>query len=637
MTLFETGPGSGGGQSRVRPHGNLAVLRVSVLVLFAILAVRLASMQIVNGEEYRERALNNHIQSEQILPSRGLIYDANGIPLVENVGFYHATIVPELLPTSRDRQREIFLYLEGMLGVPSLEIDARVAQAIAEGNEDQAIPVKKYLTREEALKLAEVSRDMPGVSMTIEPGRRYIGGNAFSAVLGYIGPMTAEEWAYLQEEGYQFNQPVGKAGIESQYESELRGTVGWSSNEVDAAGDIVKVLDTEEPEAGNAIRLSVDAELQAFVEELLVDTMGEATKAAAVVMEVDTGAVRAMVSVPTYDNNIFSQLETHEDAYEALIDDPRKPLLNQAINPAAPGSVFKLATAAAGLEEGNIVPSTGFDVSSQIYEFKGEDGVSYPYKDWAVHGYVDLYSAIARSSNLFFFAASCGFPELGYPGLGSDVEDSMYRLRYWARSLGYGRQSGIDIPGEATGIIPDPEWKWRVTDDPYFREEDRLWYHADTCFSAIGQGNVLATPLQVTRATAAIANGGKLVVPRLAWDVLSPEGEVVHQYEPEWEQVPISPEHLEVIRTGMVMSVNNEWGAGALASRPGLAIAGKTGTAEFNDENGVLREHAWFTGFYPIEDPQIAVTVYYDLGVGGGKAAPAAGEIIEFYAESVVE
>lgn len=637
MTLFDgLDSGSSGGPARVRPHGNLTVLRVAVLIMFGLLALRLANLQLVNGAEYRERSENNHIQSEQILPSRGLIYDARGVPLVENVGFYAATIVPELLPLEDEDRRIIYRYLDETLGVPALEIYARIVQAEAEGNEDQAIVVKRHLTREEALSLSETASSMQGVRLTVEPGRNYIGGEALSPILGYIGAQTAEDWARLGSQGYQFNQPVGKAGVEYTYESELRGSVGWSSNEVNAHGDIVNVLDTEEPVAGNSLRLSIDTDLQDYVAALLSQSMGDANKAAAVVMDVNTGAVIALVSVPTYDNNIFGQLELREDEYLALINDEvRRPLLNQAVSAAAPGSVFKLVTASAALQVGNITTSSGRNIPSILKEFKGEDGLIYQYYDWAAHGYVDFYTAIAKSSNLFFFQASCGFRDEGIKGLGDDVEESAYILRYYARAFGYGRLTGIDIGDEAAGVIPDPEWKFRVTDDPYFLPEDRLWYHADTCFMAIGQGNDLATPLQVTRATAAIANGGQLPTPRVVWDVVSPKGETIKRFEPEFETVPVDPEHLTDVRIGMEMSVNSLGGAGVLARQPGLAIAGKTGTAEFVDQaTGRTLEHAWFTGYYPYDDPQIAVTVYFDLGVGGVKAAPIAGQILAYYDRS---
>lgn len=637
MGVLDSKPPSAG-YSRTRPHGNLRVLRIAVLALFGLLVLRLANMQIVNGAEYAERARNNHIQAQQILPARGLIYDRNGEPLVQNVGVYTATIIPEFLPNpalsgGEEKRRAIYLHLENMLGVPALETQARVAQAEAEaeGLSERPLTIKKHLTHEEALMLAEAEHDMPGVTLTVESGRGYIGGNAFSGILGYIGPQTAEEWARLRYEGYAFNQPVGKTGVESRFERELRGQAGQSANEVNAEGDIINVLDTDEPVAGNSVRLAIDAGLQRYIESLLLDTMDRATRAAVVVMDAQTGTIYALVSIPGYDNNIFGNLEERGDEYEALIEDPRKPLLDQALNPAAPGSTFKLITASAALQEGGITPNTTRNVPSLVKEFIGENGVVYSYFDWRAHGLIDLYDAIAWSSNLYMFQISCGFSDEGIKGLGDDIHDSAYRLSYYARGFGLGKQTGVDIGNDAAGIIPNPEWKAQVHADD--NPEDREWYHSDTCFTAVGQGDVLATPLQIARMTGAVANGGKLLKPRVVSEIVSADGEVLKTFEPEWETVPVDPKHLNDVRIGMHKSVLE--GAGELAYQPGLDIAGKTGTAEFYRPDGVLDEHAWFTGFYPYDNPKVVVTVYYDLGIGGVQAAPVAGRIFSYFDQNV--
>lgn len=642
MTLDPRPPDRGPAQSR--PHGHLGVLKVVVLLTFALLTLRLANMQIVNGAEYRERAANNHIQSQQILPSRGLIYDRNGEALVENVGVYTATLLPEFLPnvttadTWQDQRWKIYGHLEDMLGVSALALDTQVREAEAADVGYRAIAVKTNLTQEEALMLSEAEVDLPGVTLTVTPGREYTGGDAFSPILGYIGPQTAEEWDRFQHEGYEFNQPVGKTGVELRYEKDLRGKAGVSANEVDADGDLINVLDTVPPTPGNSLRLAIDAEMQRYVENLLLTAMGSpayrATKASAVVMDVETGEVLSIVSVPGWDNNIFGNLRERSDEYLDLIEDPRKPLLNQAINPASPGSTFKLITAAAALQEGNATPNTTRNIPTVVKEFVGENGTVYPYFDWRAHGPIDLYEAIAWSSNLYMFQISCGFPDEGIKGLGDDVYDSARLLAFYARSFGLGRETGIDIPGEVAGIIPTPEWKRESRSDPeIFHPEDAEWYHADTCFTSVGQGDVLATPLQIAVMTAAVANNGKVLVPHVVDAVLSPEGEVVREIPTQFDQVPVSDEHLEAVRVGMLRSVQD--GAGSRASQPGLDIAGKTGTSEFVLPDGRVDEHAWFTGFYPYYDPQIAVTVYFDLGIGGNDAAPIAGRIFSYYAENM--
>jgi penicillin-binding protein 2 len=293
-----------------------------------------------------------------------------------------------------------------------------------------------------------------------------------------------------------------------------------------------------------------------------------------------------------------------------------------------------LITTSAALEEGNATPSTYRFVGSIVKEFVGENGVIYPYYDWRAHEDLNLYSAIAWSSNLYMFQISCGFSDEHIKGLGEDVYDSARLLSFYARAFGLGRETGIDIPGESEGIMPTPEWKRESRSDlEIFNPEDQEWYHSDTCFTAVGQGDVLATPIQIATMTAAIANGGRVLVPHVVEAILSPEGEVVRTIPVQYDEVPVSDENLAHVRRGMHESVS--YGAGSLAAVAGLDIAGKTGTSEFVLPDGRIDEHAWFTGFYPFTEPEIVVTVYFDLGIGGNDAAPIAARIFDYYAENV--
>lgn len=626
--------------SRNRPHGNLAALKLAVVVLFGILVIRLVDMQVVHGNSYAERSRENHITATNVLPPRGLIFDRNGIALVQNVGVYTATIVPELLPASDGTRYAIYLRLEALVGVPALQVQQMVRDAETERRAHLELAVKKYLTKAQALMLEEASTEMPGVRLTITPGRAYIAGPAFSAVLGYIGAQTPEERPDLKKQGYAINEPVGKDGIEAWYEDELRGEIGISANEQDAQGRLVRALQTKDAVPGDGLQLAIDANLQQYVAELLEATLRassgpDATIAAAVVMNAKTGKIYALVSIPTYDNNIFLRLELHAADYEALLDDPARPLLNRALSAEAPGSTFKLVTAAAALETGNITTASGRTVNSLVLEFKGENDVIYPLYDWRVHGFVNFYSAIAYSSNHFFYQASCGVPQEGAPGLGKNPEESAVVLGHYARAFGFGQSTGIDLFGEADGVIPSPDWKRKLYSGPQFTENERAWFFADTCFMGIGQGDVTTTPLQIARTTAAVANGGKLPTPQIANAVLSPGGKVVKQIEPEFEQIPVTAEHLAAIRQGMRESV--QYGAGSRAAVSGMDIAGKTGTAEFGPikADGHRDQHAWFTGFAPYDDPEVVVTVYFNLGIGGDKAAPVAAQIFRYFRDHV--
>ncbi len=622
------------GLSRNRPRGNVGVLRIAVVVLFLVLGGRLVQMQLVDGAEYAQRSELNRIIVESVPPTRGLIFDRNGQPLVQNSGSFTALITPGFLPEEPGSRYRLYLYLEDLLGIPALQIEEAVTAAEERGQRDLPLPIARALDRETALMLEQVAADLPGVTLSVEPRRVYPGGPEFSHILGYVGPQSPDEWRVLQNDGYSYNEVVGKVGVEARYESALRGNPGNSITEVDAQGDLITTIERTDAEGGRGILLSIDSDLQRYVYELLTNTMGEATTAAAVVMSPVTGEIYAIVSVPTYDNNIFSLPDPGEE-YQALLNDPRIPLLHQALSPIAPGSTFKIITAAAALQEGNVTRYTRRDVDSSVLEFIGEDGQPYYFYDWRVHGDIDLVEAISWSSNIYFYMASCGIPQEGIAGLGSNTEQSAIVLGYYARSFGLGQVTGLDIAStESPGVIPSPEWKRRVRSGPLFNPEDRDWYLADTCFMGIGQGDVTATPLQIAVATAAIANGGYLLEPYVTRQILGPDGTLLSTTEPSRERVPVDEEHLAVIRQGMRQSVID--GAARLAALPDTLVAGKTGTAEFIDpEDGETKDRAWFTGFAPYNNPQVVVTVFYDLGVGGTKAAPTAADIIGYFLENV--
>ncbi len=622
------------GLSRNRPQGNVGVLRVVVVALFVVLGARLAQMQLVDGADYARRSELNRIIVESVSPTRGLILDRKGQPLVENTGSFTALITPSFLPEDASDRYRLYLYLEDLLGTPALQIEEAVNAAEARGQGDLPLAIARALERSVALQLEQVAADLPGVALSVESQRRYTGGPEFSHILGYVGAMSPEEWRTLQEDGYAFNEVVGKVGVEARYEAELRGAPGRAVQEVNAQGELVSAIEASEPEGGGSLALSIDSDLQRYVYELLSNTMGEASTAAAVVMSPVTGEVYAIVSVPTYDNNIFSLPDPGEE-YQKLLEDPRIPLLHQALSPVAPGSTFKIITAAAALQEGAITRDTRRTVDSTVLEFIGEDGQPYYFYDWRAHGELDLIGAISWSSNIYFYMASCGIPQEGVTGLGANTEQAAVVLGYYARSFGLGQVTGLDIAStESSGVIPSPEWKRRVRSGSLFNPEDRDWYLADTCFMGIGQGDVTATPLQIALATAAIANGGWLLEPYVTREILAADGSVVSTTTTSRERVPVDEEHLATIRQGMRQSVID--GAARRAALPNTLVAGKTGTAEFVDpEDGQTKERAWFTGFAPYDDPQVVVTVFYDLGVGGTKAAPVAADIIAYFMERV--
>lgn len=643
MSILDGGFSAPSQPSRSRPHGNLRALRIAVVVLFAILGLQLLRMQVLRGEEFRARAEENYVRIASILPPRGLIYDRDGVPLVQNTGVYQVSITPDLLPSlpeGREKRYQIYLALEEITGMSALSMQGEVNEAEELGRGYIEITFDQVLTKEQALKIEEQSVALPGVRLVVTAGRKYIEGTNLAHILGFVGKQQAEDGTFYLDQGYQFNELVGRSGVEATYETALRGKPGLSSNEEDAFGTVISALKTRDPVPGGNLQLAIDLDLQNFVAEQLEANLKEAKVAAAVVMNAKTGEVYALVSYPGYDNNLFSDTEKFATEYPRLAADPRKPFLNWALSSEAPGSTFKLLTAAAALQEGNITPQTGRNVDSTRLEIKGENGVIYYLLDWNAHGWVDLYSGIAKSSNHFFYQASCGVPHEGKPGLGNtyDVEKQALILADYAKDFGFGGPTGIDIGGESNGIIPTPLWKREVHSGPDFFPSDQEWYYADTCFMGIGQGDVKATPMQIARMTAAIANGGTLVTPHVGKAVLDTTGKVTSQITPSTTKVPVNAQHLADIREGMRQSVQDIAGAGVLANRPGYNIAGKTGTAEFggiDPTTGKQYQHAWFTGFAPFDDPTFVVTVYFDLGIGGEKAAPVAGNILQFAMDNV--
>jgi penicillin-binding protein 2 len=646
MSILDEGFRAPGGTSRNRPHGNLGVLRIAVILLFGLLAVRLADMQIVNGSSYAQRSRENHIFQKNILPTRGLILDRNGQPLVANVGVYSAVILPEALPNKaiytdwKERRYKLYLKLQDLVGVSPLEVEAKVKDAEDAGKDYIAITVANNLTKEQALALDESSVDMPGVTLGVTPGRDYNAGQEFSHILGYIGPQFAEDAARLKGQNYDLNEPVGKDGLEARYESDLRGTVGYTAVEQDAQGKQISALQSKDPVPGNSLKLGIDADFQRYIADLLANSLPDSQQwglshvAAAVVMNPNTGSVLAMVSIPTYDNNIWSQTATRGAELQSLENDKTTfTLLNKALTSAAPGSTFKIVTASAGLQEGSITPQTSRYIGCDL-KIKGENNVEYIYKDWKCHDATyNVAQALAWSSNVFMFLTAGG-DLTTTRGLGKSIEDSGAILATWARRFGYGKATGVDLYGEDPGRIPDPAWKKRTYVGPGFNADENEWLLGDDYNTAIGQGDVLATPLQVARATAVIANGGKLVTPHLVDQVIAPDGSVVRTIEPQFQDVGLNQTTIDTVRQGMLGSV--AYGAGLRAQIPDATIAGKTGTAEFYDpQSQTWTQHAWFTGYAPFDDPQVVITVYFDKGVGGDNAAPIAGKILQYYFEHV--
>ncbi|HSP54999.1 MAG TPA: penicillin-binding protein 2, partial [Dehalococcoidia bacterium] len=509
--------------------------------------------------------------------------------------------------------------LEPILQMPAGDIAKKVQQGIdGQGAYSPAI-IKQDIDRDTALILMELQPHAPGLQVLVEPTRTYTTGALLSHVLGYVGPVSAEEYATLKDNGYLYQDYIGKTGAEAGYEDELRGKMGRKLIEVDASGRELKTIAEKKPIDGANMVLSIDADLQQKVADILQQYAPNSDNAAAAVMDVHTGEVLAMVSLPSYDNNIFSG-KIDDTKLADLINSPGKPLVNHALSEQyPPGSTFKTIVGSAALQEGIATPAT--TITSRGYILIQNDfdpNVVYRYPDWAALGPLDFYGGLAMSSNVYFYYLAGGKPDEGFKGLGVE------RVAAYAKSFGYGQPTGIDIPGESAGLVPDATWKENTVGEP--------WTLGDTYNFGIGQGYVAATPMQVLCAVSSIANGGQLLTPHVMKDLTDSHGNTLQTYQTKVRaKVPVDDSYLADVRTGMRQSVTS--GVAKNAAVAGVEIAGKTGTAEFGPmlSNGKYETHGWFVGFAPYNDPQIAVVVFVQHGTGGADASPAAAKIFDYY------
>ncbi len=593
---------------------------IVIVFMFGILTLQLARMQLIDGAKYRQRAENNRLRETAILPVRGLIYDRNGVPLVENKATFAAAVVAADVP--KERQSDIALQLQELTGIPAGNIEDEIDQRRDSIDPFTPDVIKSGLDQQQAFTLRERLSDLPGVRVIVEPTRDYPQGELVSEILGYVGPINEDEYQTLATAGYQLNDRIGKTGIEYSYESTLRGKPGVSEVEADASGRDLSVINQVPATPGSNVVLSIDLGLQKETEDVLHEYEGDSLNAAAIVIDIHTGEILSMVSLPTYDNNIFSG-PVDENALQAIEDNPGKPLVNHAISEVyAPGSTFKQVTGLAALQEGIATADTTITSKGAIYvQNEYDPSITYRFGDWAVLGTLNFVRGVAMSSDVYFYYLSGGYSENGqqiFQGLGAQ------KLADWARRFGLGDKTGIDLPGEAEGLVPDPAWK-KAT----FGED---WLLGDTYTFGIGQGYLATTPIQMLLVTAAVANGGDLLQPHLVKEIDTPDGKVINPYQqPVRRNLGIDPRNLDLMREGMHESVAN--GAAEAAHSDSVVIAGKTGTAEFGEKkpDGTYPEHAWFTGYAPFDNPQVAIVVFLEKGIGGVDAAPAASKILSWY------
>ncbi|MDD4995477.1 MAG: penicillin-binding protein 2 [Patescibacteria group bacterium] len=584
---------------------------IAIIAVVFVLVVRSAYLQVGLGDYYSELAEGNRIRIKQIPSLRGVIYDRSGKMLVKNDSSFALAVTPLDLPRDKTAREQAIAGIVAEFGLNADEVSKTLEEF--PWNYSQPVIVKTDLVYEEALVVYLKTGDFPGISVTTDTRRDYLAAQdveSFSHLIGYMGRINDKEYESLQAEDYLRGDKIGKSGLEATHERELRGYYGKKKIEVDAFGIETKIISQEDRVDGNNLYLSIDYSLQKEVETILNSQLAAygKSKGAVIIMDPRNGEILSLVSTPGYDNNLFAGGISTED-YQNLISDPDNPLFNRAVSGEYPsGSTFKLVVAAAGLEEGIISPATTVMSTGGLLIGK------WFFPDWKAggHGLTDVYKALADSVNTFFYYIGGGFED--FEGLG------VKRLTEYAQKFGIGNPTGIDLPGEASGLLPSPEWKKKT--------KKEQWYIGDTYHYAIGQGDLLVTPLQVAVYTSIFANGGTLYQPHIVHQI---EDVLTHRLT----TVPpvtinnqvANPENIQVVRAGMRYGVT-EGSSRRLSTLP-VSIAGKTGTAQWSTTRD---PHAWFTGFAPYNNPEIVVTVLVEEGGEGSEVAvPIAYDIFLWY------
>ena len=673
------------------PHGNkrfagwrFLVIYILIGMVFGYYLLRLFDIQILQGPDFVAQANENRTQVISDPAVRGTIYDRNGFVLAQNVPSYNVVVIPGYLPGDDGDIQQIFRELSELIEMPVTKGDTEdetvrnftpcvsdlgISEVvyIAETNWPfQATPIKCNVAQDVAMVVMENREKWPGIDVEIEPVRQYPTGNLTSEIIGFLGPVPAALEEYYVELGLDPNRDkVGYAGVEQSLNEILSGTNGTRVVEVNVAGEAIRNLEEPiDPIPGNDVTLTIDSRLQSVSREALISEIefwnrwsGRTIANSGVVISGNpqTGEIYSMVSYPNYENNRMEQAIPGY-YYEQLSEDPQRPLFNTAISAELPpGSVFKLAPALGILNEGVVTPEQTVNCPGEITitekYYENDPGSPRRYVCWDEngHGDVNFLWGVAYSCDIYWYKVGGGYEgEVDNGGLGP------WRIAEYARAIGYGTLTGIELPGETEGLIPDPTWK-RVT-------VGENWSVGDTYIYTMGQGYVLATPLQVLNSISTIANGGHLMEITLVDKITEPDGTLVEDNQPteRWditsdsvintyddnvvtgEMKNVQPWVVELAREGMRLVVTDGTAETEFRGDP-YNSAGKTGTAEYCDdvaqaqglcEFGKWPAHAWYVGYAPYDNPEIAVVAFVYGGEEGSTfAGPIVRRVIDAYFE----
>jgi penicillin-binding protein 2 len=650
-----------------RTHTRLVVLHVLVGALLLVLAGRMWVLQVIQGQHYQQVAAENRTRDIVVPAVRGSILDDAGRPLVRNRTALVVSVDSTVLSRQADKGKDVLERLAAVLGTKPDKLEEKIRlcgptikRPCWQGSPYQPIPVDDHVAPKQGIQIMEKQEEFPGVIAQIQAVREFPQGSLGAQALGYLQPITQDELDKrkgLKVTGYSGVDLIGRDGLEAEYDVDLRGEPGIRKVNVDSHGRVTGTASEVAAAPGGNIVTSIDANVQAAVEKALkkqydkVKKAGGKPSAAGVVMDVQTGRIVALASYPTYDPAIWTG-GISQDEYDALLGTRRgQPLISRAIaGQFAPGSTFKISSLSAAVTDGSDLHGSydcpgSYTVGNRAFHnFEGES-----------HGSMNLHTAIVVSCDTIFYKLA--YDEWKRDGSTQPVKNPRDPMVAMARNFGFGSATGIDLPGEVSGRIPDRKWKQEYYDATKKENckrartgypelsasraayltaiakencaEGYVWRAGDAANFAVGQGDVLVTPLQLARAYAAIANGGKLVVPRVATGVVRPDGTLVRKITaPEPKRLPVPKNVLDYLRSALAEVPTDGTARAAFEGFPfdKVHVAGKTGTAEVYGK----KDTAWFASFAPADKPRFAVVAMItDAGTGGGYAAPAVREIYE--------
>lgn len=657
-------------------------LYILIVVVFGFYVFRLLNLQVIHGEEYLAQAEENRTTNISIQTERGIIYDRNGIVLAKNAAAYNVVITPADLPADEGAIQEIYRQLSEVIDVPvsngeltdevvrtfsPCETNLGISQivVIADTNAPYTpMQIKCDVDEQTAMLIESKSGEWSGVGIEIEPIREYPTGELTSEVVGFLGPIPESLIDYYTDLGFEAGRDkVGYAGVEATMQDVLGGTNGLRVVEEDVAGKVIRDLEPPvEAVPGLNVKLTIDTRLQEAAKAALVGNIDwwnrwfndvRFTNGVVIAINPKTGEILALVSYPTYENNRMARF-IPAYYYEQLSADPNRPLFNHAISAEhPPGSVYKIVTAIGALNEGVVTPYQSLITPYSIFitekYSENDTGFQREFVDWkdGGHGQANFFKGLSQSVDVYFYKISGGYEDEVKEGLG------IWRMSEYAKALGYGEVTGIELPGEANGLVPTPTWK-RIN-------LSETWSTGDTYIAGMGQGYVLATPLQILVSYAIVANDGVYMKPTIIEEILDEDGNVVQPFEPQevWditkdplieiydenylptgEKKTIEPWVIDDTKQALRMTVTE---GTAMSVFEGMEIptSGKTGTAEYCDDiaqskglcdRGTWPAHAWYVGYGPSDDPEIAVIAFvYNGTEGSSVAAPIVRQVLEAY------